>query len=68
MKTINKIWAFLDQKKTAIGMGILITANVMKMAAPAVPVVMTLVPILEYVGTAIGGVGILHKGMKARAK
>jgi hypothetical protein len=61
METLNKIWEFLDGKKTVIGFIIVVICGDPNLGnyLPAY-----WISVLHYVGTSIGGVGIGHKLLK----
>lgn len=64
MNIFQKLWAWMSGKKTAAGAVLLIAGTVIPLI-PAAAVAAPAAPYLLTAGTALGGVGVLHKIFKA---
>ena len=62
---MKKILSFLNGKKTAIGMGLMLIAQGLKVFFPEV-LNGDQIDYIETIGLIIGGGGLLHKGAKAK--
>lgn len=61
MGWIKKAWAWLNGKKTVLGMVAVVVAKAGKALKPGLPVW----ELLDQAGTALGAVGVTHKVAKA---
>lgn len=61
MGTVREIWQFLDEKKTAIGAGLMVAGKIMQ----RFPQTAVAGSICEEVGLYIAAGGLMHKGVKA---
>jgi len=67
MKTkLKQIWKWLNGKKTTIATIVMSSTQLIQLVAPAlIPV--PIVNVLMIIGSALGGVGLFHKGIKTQA-
>lgn len=61
MDKVREIWAFLDEKKTAIGAGLMVAGKILQ----RFPETAVAGSICEEVGMYVAGFGLAHKGVKA---
>lgn len=63
MKTKKPLWNFLNGNKTAIGMLLLLLAQGSQAFFPSL-MTQPQINFLETTGAVIGGIGVIHKGVK----
>lgn len=63
---MTALWNWLNGNKTIFGLAIITLAN--SLPADTTIWVIPIVPVLQWVGTTLGGVGVVHKALKANTE